>query len=174
VGNKRKQIWGIAAASVLCVGFISLAYTRYFNVSPFNEPPLGAASRTLTDSEVQSLLAQNFQIVRRVQQVPASIKQSWENVVHLPFDMNNPGDTLSGDLIIPGVPSRQLMFAGISQSAGFVAWKQGAFADSFHVAVFSYGVNGGKWIARLNRPLQDPTSLLSALARQEFQSTNEP
>jgi hypothetical protein len=174
VGNRRKQIWGIAAGSVLCVGFISLAYTRYFNVSPFNEPPLGTASRTLTDSEVQSLLAQNFQIVRRVRQVPASVKQSWENVVHLPFDMNNPGDTLSGDLIIPGVPSRQLMFAGIGQSVAFLVWKQGAYADTFHLAVFSYNVNGGKWAARLNRPLENISDQKLALTRGEFHATNAP
>ena len=174
MGNRRRQIWGIAAGLVLCVGFISLAYTRYFNVSPFNEPPLGSASRTLTDSEVQSLLAQNFQIVRRVRQVPASIKQSWENVVHLPFDMNNPGDTLSGDLIIPGVPSRQLIFAGIGQNVGFIVWKQGAFADTFHLAVFSYGARGGKWIARLNGPLKNISTLKLALTRGEFQATTAP
>jgi hypothetical protein len=128
----------------------------------------------LTDSEVQSLLAQNFQIVRRVRKVPASVKQSWENVVHLPFDMNNPGDTLSGDLIIPGVPSRQLMFAGIGQSVAFIVWKQGAFADTFHLAVFSYGAQGGKWTARLNGPLGNISALKLELTRGEFQATNAP
>ena len=149
-------------------------YPRYFKVPPFNEPPLGTTSRTLSLTEVQGLLAQNYQIVRRTRQVPPAVKQSWENTVHLPFDMNNPGDTLSGDLIIPGVPSRQLMFAGISDRVAFVVWKQGAYADTFHVAVFSYRPNGGKWIARLNGPLQDLWAVRSALAHEEFHATAEP
>jgi len=125
-------------------------------------------------TEVQNLLAQNFQIVRRTRQVPPAVKQSWENTLHLPFDMNNPGDTLSGDLIIPGVPSRQLMFAGISEKVAFVVWKQGAYADTFHASVFSYGPSGGKWIARLNGPLQDLSAVRSALAHDEFHATAEP
>lgn len=124
----------------------------YFRIPPFSGTPIFGTSPVLSNADTEELFGQSFRFVHHVRQIPSAIKQSFVNTTGLPFDMNNPGDRLSGDLIVAGVPSRQLLFSGTGQDTAFVVWKQGGFGDTFHVVVFSFAGKGGQWKAPSTAP----------------------
>ncbi len=114
----------------------------------FHPIPRGAA--TLAKADVENLLTTRYEIVRHVRQVPPALKQSFANFTGLPFDMNDPGDPLSTDNIISGVPSRQLIFAAVGKSSAVLVYEQGSFASYPNVVVFSYGSETKGWAAALD------------------------
>ncbi|HEV2470102.1 MAG TPA: hypothetical protein VGS78_13000 [Candidatus Sulfotelmatobacter sp.] len=107
--------------------------------------PIAKNAPTLTQADIEALLAGPFELTRRVRQIPPTLRESFTNVTALPFDMNNPGDPMSTDVII-NAPSRQLTFAAVNQQSAIVVYEQGSFA-SFPCAVIF--LKGGKaaWLA---------------------------
>ena len=174
MGNKLSRAWILVIAAAAIVTLVLAIYARYFRIPPFSGAPVTGSSPALTNSDAEKLFGQSFRLVWHVRQIPATIKQSFVNATNLPFDMNNSGDPLSTDLILPGVPSRQLILAGVGQDSAFVVWKQGGYADTFHVVVFSFAGKGGRWKASLNGPVEDISALRSAVHNGQFRVSTSP
>jgi len=107
--------------------------------------PIPRGAPVLAWSEIESLLADHYTVVRHVRQVPVVLKESFSNVTNLPFDMNNPGDPMSTDVIIHA-PSRQLIFAAVGKQSAILVYEQGSFA-SFPCAVVFSRTGAAAWIA---------------------------
>jgi hypothetical protein len=133
-----------------------------------NVDPIQKNARILAPSEVESLLGSQFVVVRKVGQLPPSLKQSFINFTGLPFDMGDPGGRISTDFVIPGVSSRRLVFAGLADNCAVLVYEQGGFATTLNATVFSY-VNGEAWRAiLLNRPVDDVLALKAAAGDGRF------
>jgi hypothetical protein len=130
--------------------------------------PVPSGAQALKQSDIEQLLTARFTVVRRVRQIPAPLKESFSNVTGLPFDMNNPGDMMSTDVIIQA-PSRQLIFAAIGKQSAIVVYEQGSFA-SFPCAVVVSKSGAVAWIA-----IDDyqPTDI-SALRRSVHEARFKP
>lgn len=140
----RKWILITTAAFVLffAAGGAWFLKTRRTLVVEFG--PIAKNAPTLTQADIEALLAGPFELTRRVRQIPPTLRESFTNVTALPFDMNNPGDPMSTDLII-NAPSRQLIFAGVSAQSAIIVYKQGSFA-SFPCAVIFSKTGKAAWI----------------------------
>jgi hypothetical protein len=107
--------------------------------------PVSKGAPVLSRSEIENLLADHYTVIRHVRQVPVVLKDSFSNVTSLPFDMNNPGDPMSTDVIIHA-PSRQLIFGAIGKQSAILVYEQGSFA-SFPCAVIFSKTGAAAWIA---------------------------
>jgi hypothetical protein len=133
-----------------------------------NVNPVQKNARILAPNEVESLLGSQFVVVRKVKQVPPALKQSFTNFTGRPFDMNDPGERIGTDFIVPGVPSRRLVFAAIGDKSGVLVYEQGGYATTLNAAVFSY-VDGGAWRAiLLDRPVDNIPALKTAVVKERF------
>ena len=156
----------ITAAAIAAVGF----HRAHSPAPTFTVVPTQKSARTLTQSEVESLLGSQFVVLRKVRQVPPALKQSFTNFTGLPFDMNDPGERIGTDFIIPGVPSRRLVFAAVGDNSAVLVYQQGGYATMLNAAVFSY-VNDGAWRAILNDHSVDSVlALKAAVGNGRFRS----
>ena len=147
----------ITAAAIAAVGF----YRVQSPAPTFTVVPTQKNARTLTQSEVENLLGSQVVVVRKVRQVPTALKQSFTNFTGLPFDMNDPGERIGTDFIIPGVPSRRLVFAAVGDNSAVLVYEQGGYANMLNATVFSY-VNDGAWRAILKDHSVDSVLALKA------------
>jgi hypothetical protein len=139
-----KRIWLVVlAALALIAGSAWFIGTSKVPSLDFGPIPKGAP--VLAQAEIENLLADHFTVVRHVRQVPPVLKESFSNVTGLPFDMNNPGDPMSTDLIIHA-PSRQLIFGAVGKQSAILVYEQGSFA-SFPCAVIFSRTGAATWIA---------------------------
>jgi hypothetical protein len=155
------------AAAAVTVGL----YRTQVPVPPLKVTPTQKNSPLLTRSDVEDLLTKQYRIVRSVQQVPVDLQQSFANSAGIPFKMVDPGTPMSTDYIIPGVPSRRLVFAGIGEDAAVLVYEQGGFANTLNAAVFSYSNGRGVWIATLSgRSATDVPTLRAAVENGQFRT----
>jgi hypothetical protein len=153
-----------AAGAAVCL------YRAHSPAPTFNITATQKNARTLTQSEVENLLGSQFVVVRKARQVPPALKQSFTNFTGLPFDMNDPGERISTDFIIPGVPSRRLVFAAVGDNSAVLVYEQGGYATMLNAIVFSY-VNGGAWRAILdNRSVSDVSTLKTTVGSGRFRN----
>jgi hypothetical protein len=145
---KRKHALIAAVAVVLGLGAFAIVQNRY-STPAFRVTPLTERSRTLNATDVQRIVQGDFQIVRRVQQIPTAVQQGFTLLSHDQFSMVNPGQEMSTDMILPGVPNKRLVFAGIGSDTAVVVFEQGGFAGTVHATVFEYSQQGGTWGAML-------------------------
>jgi hypothetical protein len=76
---------------------------------------------------------------------------------------------MSTDYIIPGVPTRRLVFAGIGEDAAVLVYEQGGYANTFNAVVFSYTGGGRTWIATLDGDsVNDVPTLEAAVESGQF------
>lgn len=137
---------------------------------PFKVAPLPKSARTLDSAEVEKMLSDNFVLIRKVQQVPAAVKADYTVVSNEPFEMVNPGQTRSTDVIIPGVPNKQLVFVGLAGDCAVLMFKRGGLADTTNAAVFSHRGMGGVWTARIDDySVQDIAGLRNAVHNHRFE-----
>jgi hypothetical protein len=89
--------------------------------------------------------------------------------------MVDPGRPMSTDYMIPGVPSRRLVFAGIGNNVAVLVYEQGGFGDTTNALVFSYVDDGGVWEATLNdHAVDDLSALRDAIGRGGFRVWQRP
>jgi hypothetical protein len=147
----HKRTIYLSAVALVLVALI-IGFVRLQNAPlAFAVQPLAKNGPILKAEEVDGLLNSDFRIVRRVQQVPSVVKQDFPSLHdNEPFAMVNPGQEMSTDMILPGVPNKRLVFAGLADSTAVVVFEQGGLADTLHVAVLSYGKSRGLWGAMLD------------------------
>jgi len=128
--------------------------------------PIPKGAPVLAQSEIEHLLADHYTVIRHVRQVPLVLKESFSTVTGLPFDMNNPGDPMSTDVIIHA-PSRQLIFGAIGKQSAILVYEQGSFA-SFPCAVIFSRTGAAAWIAIEDYTPRDITDLRRSVHEARF------
>src|SRR5438876_7258607 len=91
---------------------------------PNNSPlahiaPLQRGSAMMSLGQLDKLMHGDFLIVTDIRKLPEAVKTSFCNIeqcnfVAVKFDMVNPGEAMSTDYIIAGVPNKQLRFAALN------------------------------------------------------------
>jgi hypothetical protein len=158
---------GLAIAACICLA--SARYLLRDKPPPFKVDPIPSTPRILSTAEVEKILQDAFTVVRKVSLVPDAVKKDYSLIAQQPFRMVNPGQAMSTDAIIPGVPNKALVFAGVSGKHDVLLFEVGGLADSFVVIVASHDSNGGVWSARLkDYSVHDPQSLATAIMRNQF------
>ena len=94
-------------------------------------------------AQLYKLMREDFVIVTDVRKLPASVKGAFCNIekcnfVGVKFDMVNPGETMSTDYMIPGVPNKKLRFAALNGDSAIVFYQWGGFADQECVTAFDF------------------------------------
>jgi hypothetical protein len=159
---------GLLIVVIAVTAFAVTSYSAQTPAPTSNVNPIQKNARILSPNEVESLLGSQFVVLRTVGQVPPALKQSFTNFTGLPFDMNDPGERIGTDFIIPGVPSRRLVFAALGDNSAVLVYEQGGYATTLNATVFSY-VNGGAWRAILfNRPVDNVPALKIAVGNGRF------
>ena len=79
--------------------------------------------------------------------------------------MNDPGEPISMDSMIPGVPSRRLVFAAVGDHSAALVYGQGGSTDTLNAPVFSYANDGGAWAAIADDRSIDRVSALRTAVR---------
>ena len=162
---------GLAIVVIAMSVFAVIFYRAHTPAPTFNVSPIQKNPRALLKSEVENLLGSQFLVVRRVRQVPPALKQSFTNFTGLPFDMNDPGERLGTDFIVPGIPSRRLVFAGVSNNSAVLVYEQGGYATTLNAVIFSYADSGGAWRAILyDRSIDNVLTVKSAVGNGRFRN----
>ena len=83
--------------------------------------PKGAAR--ISAAVLRQLTSSDFTVVTDLRYLPAPVKESFCNVedcnyASTKFDMVNPGETMSTDYILPGVPNKRLILCCAQQGLG--------------------------------------------------------
>jgi len=166
--SRNRQIFA-AIAGFLAVAAISAWFVESRSIPEFNVKAVTKDAPTLNDADIEKILGmENFRVVRRVRQVPLPVRESFANFSSLPFDLADPGDEISTDLMIPGKSSRRLVFLGLSHDSAVLVYEQGGFVDSCNAVVFWYGDGGRGWATRLNRRPRDISSLKAVVQKGMF------
>lgn len=159
-----------ALAAVVLLLIIAVVY-RSNHVAPrFNVAPLPKDARQLTNAEVEEILTADFILIRRVQQIPASVKADYSLLANAPFEMVNPGQTRSTDAIISGVPNKELVLVGLAGNNAVLIFKRGGLSDTTNAAVFSHLGTGGVWGAKIDDNVQDVAALRNAVHNHRFEA----
>ena len=139
--------------SAVFLAFLCFAQSPSTESTPaFRVTPLTERARTLSAADVGRIVKGDFRIVHRVQQIPKAVQQGFTVLSHEQFSMVNPGQEMSTDMILPGVPNKRLVFAGIGKDTAVLVFEQGGYVGSVHAAVFEYLGQGGIWGAKLGFP----------------------
>lgn len=165
----RKSPVILGTIAILCVSFGAVRFFLRDKPPLFEVDPSPQSPRILSTAEVEQILQDNFIVVRKVSLVPDGVKQDYAVVADQRFWMVNPGRAMSTDAIIPGIPNKRLIFAGVSGKDDVLVFEVGAFADSLVAIVGSHGNGGGTWVARLNDySVHDVVSLTTAIKNGQF------
>lgn len=116
----------------------------------------------------------DFKILDSVEQLPASVKDAFATLAHQSqFEMADPGHDFQVTDVITheGLPSRRLIFAGISDKECFVHYERGGYGHSYYVVVFSTEPSKAAFI--WGRALSKPAANISGL-RSEILSKYGP
>jgi hypothetical protein len=133
--------------------------------------PVPKNAPTLNGADIEKILGmEQFRVIRKFSQVPQVVKESFSNFTSFPFDLANPGEEISSDMIIPGKSSRRLVFLGVNDDSAVLFYKQGGFVGVFNAVVFSFGEGGRDWGATLERgPIpKDISGLRAAVQNGKF------
>jgi hypothetical protein len=119
------------------------------------------------------LVNADFKIVTNLRYVPSSVKESFCNVercnyIGVKFDMVNPGDIMSTDNIIEGVPNKRLVFAALNKESAIVVYERGGYANILCAAIIDFR-DGSAWGSALNNhKVKNMHDLRAALAEEEY------
>ena len=111
--------------------------------------------------------------MRNLRYVPPVVKDSFCSVEHCEFvgskfDMVNPGDRMSTDLVIKDVPNKRLVLAALNRQSAIVLYQRGGYGDTLRVTVLNFQ-DGSAWRARLNDyAISTLPNLRDSLSRGEY------
>jgi hypothetical protein len=80
--------------------------------------------------------------------------------------MVNPGGEMSTDMIVPGLPSRRLMFAAINNGSAAIVYEHGGFVGTVRAAIFDF-TNQTDSVTGLNSNVRDLQDLRKALTHRQ-------
>jgi hypothetical protein len=165
----KQILLGIIGVVAVAVAIGWSAHSR--SIPKFNVKPVPKNAPTLNEVDVVKVLgADKFCLFRRVSQVPAAVKDSFSNFTGLPFDLADPGEEISSDLIIPGKSSRRLVFWGLGDDSAVLLYEQGGYVGVSNAVVFRFEEGGRGWGATLDHgPIpKDISSFKAAIQQGNF------
>ena len=122
---------------------------------------------------LRQLLNADFEVVTNLRYVPPPVKESFCNIekcdyVGVKFDMVNPGDTMSTDYIIAGVPNKRLVFAALNKESAIVVYERGGYANILRAIIIDFR-DGSAWGSALNiYRVKNMHDLRVALAEEDY------
>jgi hypothetical protein len=172
--TKQVLIW---AGAIVAIS-VFVAWSVHIHSAPKVEinlaadlTPISKNAATLNAADIEKILGvEQFRVIQRVEEVPEVIKKSFSNMTGQQFDLAEPGEEISSDMIIPGKPSRRLVFLGVSSDSAVLYFEQGGFVGTVNAVVFWFGDGGRDWGATLSeRPIpKDIPSLQAAVKEGRF------
>jgi len=165
--NRTWIVASIIASLIVFVGLVAWFEDTHRSLT-LDFGPIPRGTPILTQSDIETLLGDHYTVARHIRQIPVALRDSFTNVTGLPFDMNNPGDPMSTDVIIHA-PYRQLIFAAVGIRSAVVVYEQGGFA-SFPCAVVFSKAGSAAWIAIDDYEPRD----ISALRRSVHEARVKP
>ena len=93
--------------------------------------------------QLDKLMHGDFLIVTDIRKLPEAVKTSFCNIeqcnfVAVKFDMVNPGEAMSTDYIIAGVPNKQLRFAVLNSDSAIVFYERGGYTNQLCATAFDF------------------------------------
>jgi hypothetical protein len=127
----------ILAVLVLVVG-IQIIRLWIGNAHPLcGPPPIDFSS--ISAAETQRFLEGDFEVIRRVEDLPQPVLIAFTEQGGSRLLIANPGTNFQAtDVVVnASVPSKRLIFAGVSDNKCFVHYEQGGIARSYVLAFFT-------------------------------------
>jgi hypothetical protein len=82
--------------------------------------------------------------------------------------MVNPGETMSTDYILPGVPNKRLVFAALNRDSAIVVYERGGYANLLRTTILGFR-DGKTWDTALNRySIRSLPELRVALSQEKY------
>jgi hypothetical protein len=106
---------------------------------PPGEPaPIKFVAPNMSFNERQTFLAADYEILQRVNDLPAGIRSLYIVKGGLRIAMANPGERFEATdhITDPTLPRRRLIFAGVSQDRAFLHYEEGGIAHSYVIELF--------------------------------------
>jgi hypothetical protein len=135
--------------------------------------PLPTNASRIPVPVVTQLVNADYEVVTNLQYVPSPVKDSFCNIercnyVGVKFDMVNPGDTMSTDDIIEGVPNKRLVFAALNKASAIVVYERGGYVSFLCATILDFR-DGSAWGSTLNNHnVKDMHDLRAALAEEKY------
>lgn len=150
---------------------------------PEEPDPFHLAAVSAPDSVRRHLLDGAFEVVRRMNEIPASCTSIFESSFvnasekgPKPVPFANPGEAFqSSDAVMPGLPFRRLEFAGLGRSRCFIHYQSGGkMYPSFCLAVVDYANHKTIWVGESQKAATSLEELRLMLLKQRFRDTSGP
>jgi hypothetical protein len=135
--------------------------------------PIPKGAPRISASVLRQLTSANFRVVTDLRFLPSRVKESFCDVEDCSyrgdkFDMVNPGDTMSNDYILPGVPNKRLVFAALNRDSAFIVYERGGYANLLRTAVLDFR-DGQTWDTTLNtHSVKNLHDLRGALTQEKY------
>jgi hypothetical protein len=84
------------------------------------------------------------------------------------FDMVNPGDTMSSDYIIEGVPNKRLVFAALNKESAIVVYERGGYANFQCATILDFRDRSAWGWTLNNHNVKNMDDLRAALAEEKY------
>jgi hypothetical protein len=124
---------------LFAIASITFYYWRKSKLPPLGEGPLIEYPLGKTaQSEAQRFLDYHFSLVNDVRNLPVSVLQAFTEQGGSRLLMANPGENFRATDVVydPTLPSKRLIFAGVSGEKCFVHYEQGGLGHSYILALF--------------------------------------
>jgi hypothetical protein len=165
----------LSVSVVVVVIAVSITiYINYYSISHFDFAPIQRNADSLSQQEVETILSKRFKRIRRVRQIPPTVKQSFTNVTGVPFAMSDPGGPMSTDDLTSGAPSRRFIFVGLADNSAILVYEEGSFVDYEMVMVLSFSDRGSAWAASPDHYVRDIDGLRAVIRRKQFHEQKMP
>lgn len=168
--RKSALIWVLFCLGVLAVAAISVAYLRKGRVTPLGQAPrIEYPSETMTQLARQEFLQGSFSSIKNMHDLPPSVLRMFTEEGGSRLVMVDPGkDFRATDVVYdPTLPSKRLIFAGVSGDKCFVHYEQGGIGLSYSLVLFNVSPKDGMkpiwkgYCGRRATNLEDLRSLLA-------------
>jgi hypothetical protein len=169
-----------AVTILALLGIVAVAVNRYrlkqdTAVSQlYNEiASIAKGAPRIPASALGPLASADFMVVTNLRYLPSRVKESFCNVencnyVGIKFDMVNPGETMSTDYILPGVPNKRLVFAALNKDSAIVVYEKGGYANLLCTTILDFR-DGRAWDTTLNSySIRNLHDLRVALTQEKY------
>lgn len=146
--------------------------------------PYRLGTRAVSAVTREHLLDSEFKLVNQVSQIPqnciSSFDSSFTNAEGAPagarVQLADPGQPFQySDAIVPGLPFRRLLFAGIAPESCFVYYQHGGVMyPSYCLVVSDKSSTHAIWVGESRKRANNLQDLRSMLVRSEFSDTAGP
>jgi hypothetical protein len=119
------------------------------------------------------LVNTDFKLETNLRYIPSLVKDSFCNIercnyMGVKFDMVNPGETMSTDYIIEGVPHKRLVFAALNKGSAIVVYERGGYANFLCATILDFR-DRSAWGSTLNNHnVKNMDDLRAALGEKKF------